>query len=95
MRLGFGIEFEFLSWSCMLVKTFETLFDKTFAYPLDSRNAGRDFFSDLLIAQPVIGFEQDARSRCLASRRFSTAQQALQFVSFLCAQLYDVLFHRV
>jgi hypothetical protein len=79
----------------MLVETFETLFDKTFAHPLNGGHAGRDFFRDLLIAQPVIGFEQDSRSRCLASRRFSAAQQALQFVSFFCAQLYDVLFHRV
>lgn len=95
MRLAFGVELEFVPWSCMLVETFETLFDKAFAHPLDRRNAGRDLFCNLFIAQSVIGFEQDLRSRCLANRRFSAAQQALQFVSFFCAQLYDVLFHRV
>jgi hypothetical protein len=79
----------------MLVETFETLLDKTLAYPLDGGDAGRDLFRDLLIAQPVIGFEQDACSRCLASRCFSARQQALQFVSLFCAQLYEVLFHRV
>lgn len=77
MRFGLGIEFEFLPWSCVLVETLETLFDKTFAHPLNGRHAGGNFFGDLLIAQPVIGFEQDARSCGLARRRFAVAQQAL------------------
>ena len=46
----------------------ETLFDKALARPLHGASTRRDLLRNFLIAEPFIGFQQDAGARDLSSR---------------------------
>jgi hypothetical protein len=62
----------------------EVLFHKALARAFDRDATGRDLLHDFLIAEPFIGFQQNAGSCHLARRGLARANEAEECVSFVC-----------
>jgi len=61
----------------------EILFHKTLARALDRDATRRDLLDNFLIAEPFIGFQQNARACHLASRGLARADEAEECVPFV------------
>ena len=62
----------------------EALFHKALARAFDRDATGRDLLHDFLIAEPFVGFQQNAGSCHLASRGLARANEAEECFSFVC-----------
>ena len=62
----------------------EVLFHKALARALDRDTTGRDLLHDFLIAEPFVGFQQNAGPCHLASRGLARANEAEECFLFVC-----------
>jgi hypothetical protein len=82
MGLGFAREAGRSSGSWPFCQRRQVLFHKPLACPLDGHGTRRYLLGNVLIAQPFIGFQQNARARHLSGCGLAIPDEAYEGLSF-------------